>query len=75
MAALSKALMTSVAVLALSQPFLAFADAYEDGAAAFRRKDYAAAMKHWHPLAQGDDARAQADLAALYHGGLGVAGV
>jgi len=73
MADLSRALLTSIAVLALSQPLLAYADGYEDGAAAFHRKDYATAMKHWRPLAEGDDARAQASIGALYHGGLGVA--
>ena len=72
MGGLSKALLTFAAVSALGWPILAFAGAYEDGAAAFRLKDYSAAMKHWRPLAEGDDARAQADIAALYYGGLGV---
>jgi TPR repeat protein len=50
----------------------AAADGYEEGDAAFRRKDYAGAFAHWRPLAQGGDARAQAGLGHLYSGGYGL---
>ena len=59
--------------LVLVAPIPSLAGPYEDGESAFRRKDYAMAMKHWQPLADGQDARAQAGVAAMYLGGLGVA--
>jgi TPR repeat protein len=62
----------SLVVLALIWPVPSSAGPYEDGDAAFHRKDYAIAMKHWQPLADGQDARAQARVAAMYLGGLGV---
>jgi TPR repeat protein len=68
-----KGLATLIIVLAFAAPSHALAGPYEDGDAAFRRKDYAVAMERWRPLAEGDDARAQAGMAAIYHGGLGVA--
>jgi uncharacterized protein len=68
-----KGFAAPLVVLALGLPVHVLAGPYEDGESAYRRKDYAAAMKRWHPLAEGDDARAQAGIAALYHGGLGVA--
>jgi uncharacterized protein len=46
---------------------------YEDGDAAFRRKDYDAALDHWRPLANAGDARAQVGLARMYYAGHGVA--
>ena len=58
--------------LALVSPIACLAGPYEDGDAAFHRKDYAAAMELWRPLADGNDARAQAGLAAIYMSGLGV---
>jgi len=64
--------LTLIAVMALTYPIIALADAYDDGATAFGRKDYEAAMRYWQPLAEGENARAQAGLAAMYHGGLGV---
>jgi TPR repeat protein len=72
MAGTRKRLSTLIAILTLTYPSLALADAYDDGAAAFRRKDYEAAMTDWQPLAEEENARAQAGIAALYHGGLGV---
>lgn len=58
-------------VLGAASP--AMAGPYEDGEAAFQRKDYTAAMRHWQRLAEAGDARAQSRVAALYYGGLGVA--
>ena len=60
----------SLVVLVL--PIASLAGPYEDGDAAFRRNDYALAMKYWQPLANGQDARAQAGIASMYLGGLGV---
>lgn len=45
---------------------------YEDGDAAFRRKDYPGALEHWRPLANAGDARAQLGLAMMYYAGHGV---
>lgn len=59
-------------MLVLVRPIPSLAGPYEDGDSAFRRKDYAIALKHWQPLADGQDARAQAGIAAMYLGGLGV---
>jgi uncharacterized protein len=67
-----KAFAASLLVLALARPIPSLAGSYEDGDSAFRRKDFAIAMKHWQPLADGQDARAQAGVAAMYLGGLGV---
>ena len=63
----------SVVLLSVVYSAHSFAGPYEDGDSAFRRKDYTAAMKHWRPLAEGENARAQARIAAMYLGGLGVA--
>jgi hypothetical protein len=59
-------------VWALAGPLSALAGPYEDGDAAFRRKDYAAAMARWRPLAEDGDARAQAAIGSMYLSGLGV---
>lgn len=67
-----KGVAASLVVLVLLAPIPSLAGPYEDGDSAFRRKDYAIAMKHWRPLAEGQDARAQAGIAAMYLGGLGV---
>lgn len=61
-----------VVLMVLVRPIPSDAGPYEDGDAAFRRDDYATAMKYWQPLANGQDARAQAGIAAMYLGGLGV---
>lgn len=53
-------------------PAIATAAPYEDGDAAFRKKNYTAAMRKWLPLAEAGDARAQLGVARMYHGGLGV---
>ncbi|MBM3652331.1 MAG: sel1 repeat family protein [Alphaproteobacteria bacterium] len=52
---------------------VARAGEYEDAAAAMRRNDFAAAFKQLKPLAEKGDARAQADLGAMYFAGKGVA--
>lgn len=59
-------------LLVSSYPLASRAGAYEDGDDAFRRKNYAAAMKHWHPLAEDGHAQAQLGIATLYYSGLGV---
>jgi TPR repeat protein len=61
-----------VVLMVLVRPIPSHAGPYEDGDAAFRRNDYDTAMKYWQPLANGQDARAQAGIAAMYLGGLGV---
>ena len=45
---------------------------YEDGDAAFRSRNYAAALKLWQPLAESGHAEAQLGVATLYYSGLGV---
>jgi hypothetical protein len=59
------------AVLMLPAP--ASAGPYEDGVAAYDRKDYAAALDAWLPLAQQGNAAAQFNVGVLYEKGLGVA--
>ena len=51
------------------------ASGFEDGAAAFERKDYVQAMEIWKPLAGQGDARAQYRLGRLYEKGKGVSRV
>lgn len=60
-------------LLALIHPTPARAGPYEDGDLAFRRKNYAIAMKHWLPIAKAGHPLAQVGVATLYYGGLGVA--
>src|SRR6185312_2447481 len=45
---------------------------FDDGAAAYDRGDYAAALQRWKPLADKGDAAAQIALGGLYADGLGV---
>jgi TPR repeat protein len=59
------------AMLALAAPICAIAGPYEDGDAAFHRKEYAVAFGLWQPLAEGGDARAQIGIAEMYLNGLG----
>ncbi len=61
-----------VLALALSAPVLA-ADHLLAGAEAYKRGDYATALKEWRPLAERRHAEAQFHLAALYEEGWGVA--
>lgn len=59
-------------LLVSSYPGASRAGPYEDGDDAFRRKNYAAALKLWHPLAEDGHAQAQLGIATLYYSGLGV---
>lgn len=45
---------------------------YEDGTAAYGRRDYSAAMRLWRPLADEGDAAAQFMVGVMYKTGLGV---
>ncbi len=45
---------------------------YDEGKAAFRRGDYATALRDWQSLAEQGDAAAQAGLASMYSMGQGV---
>jgi TPR repeat protein len=45
---------------------------FDEGDAAYRRGDYAAAVREWRPLAEQGNARAQAALGFLYESGMGV---
>ena len=49
-----------------------FAEALEDCAAAYDRRDYAAAVQLCRPLAEKGDARAQLSLGGMYYNGQGV---
>lgn len=60
-------------LLAASYPVAAHAGPYEDGDAAFRSRNYEAALKLWQPLAENGHAEAQLGVATLYNSGLGVA--
>jgi TPR repeat protein len=44
----------------------------EDGKVAFQRGDYAAAIRHWRPLAEQGEYPAQSDLGYMYEKGYGV---
>jgi uncharacterized protein len=67
-------ILRSIALIVLLLPSVAArADALQDAATATARKDYAAALRLLDPPAQGGNARAQTQLAALYYHGLGVA--
>jgi len=45
---------------------------FRAGLSAFNGGDFAAAMRLWQPLADSNDARAQAGIGFMYHRGLGV---
>ena len=65
-------LLTSVIVAILLTACSAMAGALEDCAAAYNRRDYAAAIQLCRPLAEQGDARAQTSLAGMYYNGQGV---
>jgi len=46
---------------------------FRSGLSAFNRGDFAAALRLWRPLAEGDDPRSEAGIGFMYHRGLGVA--
>ncbi|TAL27542.1 MAG: sel1 repeat family protein [Alphaproteobacteria bacterium] len=52
---------------------VAFAGAFEDGKAAYDKKDYGAAQKIWQPLADQGDAAAQFWIGLMHQNGSGVA--
>lgn len=66
-----RSVVAVVLTIALGWPAHSFADAYEKGRDAFLDKDYETALAIWRPIAQ-DDPRAEARLAEMYLGGLGV---
>lgn len=45
---------------------------FDEGLAAFDKKDYATALREWRPLASNGDARAQFNLGVMYANGRGV---
>jgi hypothetical protein len=59
--------------LALGLCVAAWAGPLEDGAGAYERGDFAAALAAWKPAAEAGDRRAQYALATLYDAGEGVA--
>ena len=60
------------AALAVMLALPAAAQDFEAGQAAYKRGDYAAALKEWLPLAEQGDASAQFNLALMYDNGVGV---
>jgi TPR repeat protein len=69
----AKRIWAILLLLGLLQPAAALAATYEEGDAAFHRKDYDTAMRHWLVLAHAGHVGAQVGVARLYYGGLGVA--
>ncbi len=67
---LTAAAAAFAALAALTSP--AVAGPVEDGAAAYKRGDYAESLRIWRPAAENGNARAQHDLCTLYHLGQGV---
>ncbi|HEY3326355.1 MAG TPA: tetratricopeptide repeat protein [Novimethylophilus sp.] len=63
-----KVLLLSVALFAIQPAFAGF----DEGLAAYKKNDYAAALKEWRPLAARGDAQAQNGLGSMYYSGLGV---
>ncbi len=63
-------LATLVVSLSLAAPVLA--GPFEDGLAAYKRKDYETALRLWRPLAEQGEVVAQAHLSAMYYQGKGV---
>ena len=59
-------------VVALSTIGSGMAGPFEDGLAAYKRQDYATALRLWKPLAEQGDARAQTRLGSTYVLGEGV---
>ena len=59
-------------VVALSTIGSGMAGPFEDGVAAYRREDYATALRLWKPLAEQGDADAQFNLGTMYANGQGV---
>ena len=64
----------SMLVLVMAQPVATqtFKPDFDAGKAAYKQKDYATALRHWQPLAEQGDARAQLYLGQMYRRGKGV---
>ena len=61
-----------ILILAIPWGATAFAGPFEDGAAAYKRRDYATALELWKPLAEQGNAYAQVYLGFMYDYGEGV---
>lgn len=61
--------LATIVLLVLASSALA---GWQEGHAAFARRDYALALREWLPLARGGHAEAQLNVAFMYHQGLGV---
>ena len=70
MKAILRSAFLALAIMALAVPVNA--GPFEDGLAAYRRDDYATALKFWRPLAEQGDALAQSNLGVMYEFGLSV---
>jgi len=67
-------LMLAAAAFPAMPSLAAPADAaFRQGLSAYNSGDFAKAMKIWLPLAEGEDAAAQAGIGFMYHRGMGVA--
>lgn len=60
-----------IVVLVLSIGQMANAGPYEDGLAAYQRRDYTTALEFWRPLAEQGNASVQADVGQMYDLGFG----
>ncbi len=58
--------------VAIAFPMAAYAADYQKGFAAFKRGDYAVAIKEWKPFAEQGNASAQYNLGLMYQNGWGV---
>ena len=63
-----------ILAVAMVRPIAAqsFKPEYKVGRAAYNQRDYATALRHWRPLAEQGDARAQLYLGQMYRRGKGV---
>jgi TPR repeat protein len=64
--------VAALLLLATIHPVEGLAGPYEDGDQAFRKKNYEAALRHWHPMAFAGHSGAQLGVATLYYSGHGV---
>ena len=68
----SKTFCMTVSVLPHPQEAILTAMPFQDGMAAYRRGDYATAIRLWRALADQGNAAAQGNLGVMYHSGWGV---
>ena len=61
-----------ILAVCLASSGIAYAGPFEDGVAAWKRQDYATALRLFRPLADQGDVYAQASLAYMYANGEGV---